>query len=82
MLFNVPSFYPLYVEQHFGKHVSSAMSGVALGCFQIAGTIFTPVHSITISKMGRKNSILFGTTLILVTNTAFGALSLLPDIDW
>ena len=54
------------------------MVGLALGCFQIAGIFCTPIHAVTISKMGRKNSIVFGFTLILMANTALGAIDLLP----
>lgn len=82
MILNVASFYPLYVETHYPEEISSVMVASALSCFQVAGVIFTPIHSITISKMGRKNSIIIGFICIFITNTALGALSLIPDADW
>ena len=78
MILNIASFYPLYVEQIYGLNISSFMVGLALGAFQVAGILCTPIHAVTISKMGRKNSIVFGFTLILMANTALGAVSLLP----
>lgn len=81
MILNVASFYPLHVENHYTQ-INPGKVALALGCFNVAGVIFTPVHSWTISKMGRKTSIILGMFCVLVSNTALGALAYIPDTEW
>jgi len=51
------------------------MIACTLCCFNLAGVVCTPIHAITISKMGRKNALLVGFWAILISNTALGLCS-------
>lgn len=48
------------------------MIACTLTCFNLAGVLCTPIHAVTISKMGRKNALLVGFWAILISNTALG----------
>ena len=82
IIVNIQSFYPLYVTQRFGQYISPSMVAIAMSCFEVAGVLFTPVHAYSISKMGRKNSMIIGMICLLLTNTGLGMLSYLADDQW
>lgn len=69
---NISSFYPLYVNDNYGKQISTVTIACTLTCFNLAGVVCTPIHAMTISKMGRKNALLVGFWAILISNTALG----------
>lgn len=50
-----------------------------MSAFQFAGVICTPIHAITIGKMGRKNAMIVGTGCMLIANTGLGMLALIPN---
>jgi MFS family permease len=53
---------------------------VILTSFNFAGVVCSPIHAITISKMGRKNALIIGFIFIFVSNTALGVCAYLaPD---
>jgi len=55
------------------------MIACTLCCFNLAGVVCTPIHAITISRMGRKNALLVGFWAILLSNTALGLCSLISE---
>ena len=69
---NISSFFPLYVNSVYGDQISTVMIACTLCCFNLAGVVCTPIHAITISRMGRKNALLVGFWAILISNTALG----------
>lgn len=82
MYLNVLSFVPNYVKKHYGEFISVTMISICLSSFQLAAILSTKIHQLTISKMGRKNSILLGFLILFVTTTGLGMLALIPDGYW
>lgn len=82
MILNIVSFFPLFVNIHYGKYIDATMTGMALACFNLAGSVFTPLHAVTISKFGRKNSIMIGFVFMLASNTMLGAMGSFKYVDW
>ena len=78
---SISSFFPLFVEAHYPM-INSSMVSICMSSFEVAGVLFTPVHAITISKMGRKNSIVFGFSILIFTTTSLGLLSYIPYDHW
>ena len=78
---NVQAFFPLFVKLNYKDAIDATRISLALGAFNLAGVIFTPIHGISISKMGHKNSILLGMMFVLISNIVLGMLSLIPDYD-
>jgi len=58
------------------------MVSIAMSAFQFAGVLCTPIHAVTISKMGRKNAIIVGFVCMLVANTGLGMLALINYDNW
>jgi len=79
---NITSFYPLFTIDNYGENISVAMIAFAMCSFELSGFIFSPVHAATISKMGRKNAILIGISILLSTNTVMGFLSFVDPSKW
>ena len=82
MILNIVSFFPLFVSIHYGKFIDATMTGLALACFNLAGTVFTPLHAHTISKFGRKNSMMVGFVFMLISNTMLGIMGFFKSVDW
>ena len=79
---NISSFYPLHVEDHFEKHIDATMVAVALCAFEVAGIICTPLIPVVLGSFGRKNAIILGFAMLIVSNTGLGLLSMVPDSNW
>lgn len=79
---NIVSFYPLFVDDHYSKYINTMMVSVALATFNFAGVVCTPIHAVTISRMGRKNAIVVGLVCMLISNTGLGMLALIPYERW
>jgi MFS family permease len=58
------------------------MVAVAMCCFQFAGVVCPPIHSVTMVKMGRKNAVIVGFVCMIAANTGLGLLSFIPDTHW
>ena len=69
---NISSFYPLFVKKKYGDEISTVVIACTLCCFNLAGVVCTPIHAVTISRMGRKNALLVGFWVILISNTCLG----------
>lgn len=50
--------------------------------FQVAGVVCTPIHSVTISRMGRKNAIIVGFVCMIIANTGLGLIALINTEHW
>jgi MFS family permease len=68
---NIATFYPPYTEKNH-KSVSSTMVGVVLAMFECSILIGSPLISITMQKVGRKNYIILGNLLIVLSTVGFG----------
>lgn len=79
---NVVSFFPLFVNQHYKDYISTFMTSCCLSAFQFAAVISTKVHQVTISKMGRKNAVIVGFTILLISTTCLGMLEYVPYDQW
>lgn len=79
---NITSFYPLYCENNYKDYINTTMIAVAMSSFELSGVIFSPLHAATVSVMGRKNAILIGMMILLLTNTGMALLSLFDGTDW
>ena len=77
LFLNVISFYPLYSAQKYGDRMTTTLIAIAMCAFEFAGVVFTPVHAMSMSKMGRKNALIIGEVINVITNTIMGLLSLL-----
>ena len=77
LIFNMTSFFPLFVDKKYNKEfkqISALQISFCFSAYEIACVAATKFNSITISKMGRKNSILFGLSLLAFANVGIGSL--------
>ena len=58
------------------------MVSICLSAFELAGFLFTPLHGWSISKIGRKNSIIIGFILMILSSTTLGLVSLIDKEKW
>lgn len=79
---NISSFYPLYVNDHFGESIDSTMVAVSLCAFEFAGIICTPLIPKIMGSFGRKYSINLGFLMLLISNSGLGLLSIVPYDNW
>lgn len=70
---NIATFYPPYVEAHH-KTISSFMVGVVLAMYEIGILITSPLVSLLMPRVGRKNFILFGNVCMIGACAGFGLL--------
>lgn len=69
---NITSFFPLFVQKQFGDQINTVVIAITLSSFNFAGVVCSPIHAVTISKMGRKNALMIGFGCIFLSNTALG----------
>jgi Na+/melibiose symporter-like transporter len=79
---NVGAFFPLYVDQQFKGKINSTMVAIILCAFEVSAVLCTPIHAITISKMGRKNAMLVGMITIIISTYMLGFLAYFPKDQW
>lgn len=68
---NIATFYPPYTKDNH-KTVTSTMVGVVLASFEGSILISSPIISMTMQKVGRKNYIIFGNLCIVLSTIGFG----------
>jgi predicted MFS family arabinose efflux permease len=51
------------------------MVGALVSFMELAGIIFSPIHGITISKMGRKNAWLIGSCSVIIGTFLLGCMA-------
>jgi hypothetical protein len=78
------AFFPLYVNKkynnppHGPKEISEIQIAYCFSAFEIACVSSSKFNSVTISKMGRKNSLIFGLGLLVIANLGIGTLYYMP----
>lgn len=80
MIQNIVSFLPLFVQSNDWDESSSFQINersisFIIAIFSIASCIFSPINSFFKNKLGAKNTILFGFTLITVNSFGLGYIS-------
>ena len=78
---SIGAFFPLYVQQNFSE-INITMISICMSCFEAAGVLCGPIHAVTMSKMGRKNSIIIGHILIMLTTMGLGLISFIEATEW
>jgi len=68
---NIATFYPPYTKDNHPT-VTSTMVGVVLAMFEGSMLIGSPIVSMTMQKVGRKNFIIFGNLCIVLSTVGFG----------
>ena len=80
---NVTSFFPLFVKTNYGDDViSTTMVSICMCCFELAGVLCSPIHSKTISVIGRKNALTIGFIIMFLSAIGLGLISLIPYTEW
>ena len=77
---SVTSFFPLYVGIHFPE-INATLISICMTAFEFSGCLFGPFHPVTMTKIGRKNSIIYGAIILVFTTTSMGLLSVV-ELDW
>jgi MFS family permease len=74
---NLTAFFPTYATSYY-YWVDSGKTGIVLAMFQIAYLLMAPIVGMNLQKIGRKNMILMGYTLCIISTICFGLCSHLP----
>ena len=75
---NIATFYPPYKEKHH-KGISDFMVGIVLAMFEGGVLIFSPIVSLLLQKVGRKNFIMIGNFFMVLSSIGFGMLIYIED---
>lgn len=75
---NIATFYPPYRTAHH-KSISDTMVGVVLAMFEGGVLIFSPIVSLLLPKIGRKNFIIIGNIAMILASAGFGLLVYVED---
>jgi MFS family permease len=70
---NIATFYPPYRTEHHPS-INDTMVGTVLAMFEIGYLICSPIISMTMAKVGRKNFILIGNLAQIFSSLALGLL--------
>ena len=62
----------MYVKDNYGSHIDTTMVSICLGMNEFAGLVTAGINQKTISKMGRKNSVLFAYFLLIISTASIG----------
>jgi MFS family permease len=68
---NIATFYPPYKKEHHPT-ITDTMVGVVLAMFEGGVLIFSPIVSLLIPKVGRKNFIIIGNIAMILASIGFG----------
>lgn len=79
---NVGAFFPLYVDMKFGNRINTTMVAIILCAFEVSAVLSTPIHAITISKMGRKNAMIIGLIAVILATYMLGFLAYFKKDQW
>jgi predicted MFS family arabinose efflux permease len=82
MYFNLSAFVPLYVDDNFNGQISTKMIGALISAMELAGVIFSPIHGVTISMMGRKNAWLGGIAAVIIGTFMLGSMAYVSSDYW
>jgi MFS family permease len=78
---NIATFYPPYKNEHH-KSINDTMVGIVLAMFELGVLVMSPVVSVLIQKVGRKNFILLGNILTIAACAGFGLLVYIESDIW
>jgi MFS family permease len=70
---NIATFYPPYKNHHHDS-ITDAMVGIVLAMMEGGILVTSPLISLTLQKVGRKNYILIGHLAMILASTGFGLL--------
>lgn len=70
---NIATFYPPYKEKHH-ESISDTMVGTVLSMFELSVLLCSPLVSMSLQKVGKKNFILFGALSTISASIGFGLL--------
>jgi MFS family permease len=79
---SVSAFFPLFVADHYVNHINTTMVAIILSSFEFAGVVSTPIHAVTISKMGRKNALLIGLLVLFLSTVSLGLMAYIDYDHW
>lgn len=75
---NIVTFYPPYRTEHHPS-INDTMVGTVLAMFEIGYLICSPIISMKMAKVGRKNFILIGNLALIFSSFGFGLLVYIKD---
>ena len=79
---NIASFFPNFVKKSYPETITETMTAFCLTSNQLAAMLTFKIHQISISKIGRKNAVLLGLTLLSLTTVGLGMLDLISKTAW
>jgi fucose permease len=84
MIENIVSFLPLFIiknqwESSDGFVIDENDISLIIAVFAVAQIIFSPLNSRIKNKLGAKNTILFGLTLMMITCVGLGSIARIKD---
>lgn len=78
---NIATFYPPYRSIHHSS-ITDMMVGTILALFEVAIMIGSPIVSLIMPKIGRKNCIILGNLFMVIASYGFGLLVYVYDDTW
>lgn len=73
---NVASLLPNLAKEDYC--FTKTETGMVLSMFEVSYLIFTPLVSLSLRKMGRKNAVVIGYFIEILSTVCFGCLTLIP----
>lgn len=70
---NIATFYPPY-KNHHHKTITDTMVGTVLAMMEVGILASSPIISMILQKVGRKNFILLGHLVMIISSVGFGLL--------
>ncbi len=80
MYTSLHSFFPIYIETHF-KTLSSIHFSSIIAIFEVANLITSLILGLYMSKVRRKDLIVWSNILLLISTLAFISLPILTEIS-
>jgi len=70
MFLNIATFLPPYIKERY-PFFSSGVTGFILSIYQLASLIFSPLIGAKLAAIGRKNAMIIGYLLLIVSTIGF-----------
>eukprot|EP00347_Sterkiella_histriomuscorum_P003211 403365165 len=81
LFLNVENILPTWIPDHFPALHAIQISFI-LSAFEISGLIFSPFIGKNLNAVGRKNTILIGEIIMIISTVALGATQYITNQDW
>lgn len=81
MYHGIYSVYPLYAKEQFGDQIMVKDVSIALSSFFLATVFLSPFYVWLFPIVGRRRSIVFGMTLMMLCNIGLANLTMIPKDD-